>query len=118
MTEDDDLEVLRATGAGRECDGGACSQAADGSAPCIRGLRVPVASVVATVADGMTADELVAAYPDLEREDVADALHYAADALRERARRRSLTSSRARATSGAAGRRCTRCGRQPGPRGR
>ena len=52
--------------------------------PCIRGLRIPVATVVAMVADGMTTDEIVAELPDLEAEDVAEALHYAAEALRER----------------------------------
>ncbi|CAN5203921.1 hypothetical protein BH20ACT9_BH20ACT9_22680 [soil metagenome] len=55
-----------------------------GGMPCIRGLRIPVATVVAMVADGMTADEIVAELPDLEREDIAEALHYAAQALRER----------------------------------
>jgi uncharacterized protein (DUF433 family) len=53
--------------------------------PCIRGLRIPVATVVGMVADGMTASEIVAAYPDLNHEDVAEALRYAADAVRERA---------------------------------
>ncbi len=52
--------------------------------PCIRGLRIPVATVVTMVADGMTADEIVAELPDLEVEDVAEALRYAAEALRER----------------------------------
>jgi uncharacterized protein (DUF433 family) len=55
-----------------------------GGQPCIRGLRIPVATVVAMVADGMTTDEIVDAYPDLEPEDVREALHYAAEALRER----------------------------------
>lgn len=36
------------------------------------------------VADGMSEDEILAAYPDLEREDVREALHYAAEAVRER----------------------------------
>ena len=36
------------------------------------------------VADGMSVDEFVAAYPDVEPEDVAEALRYAADAVRER----------------------------------
>jgi uncharacterized protein (DUF433 family) len=36
------------------------------------------------IADGMTTDEIVDAYPDLEPADVREALHYAADALRER----------------------------------
>ena len=53
--------------------------------PCIRALRIPVATVVGMVADGMTEAEILAAYPDLEREDIADALRYAADAVRERA---------------------------------
>ena len=55
-----------------------------GGMPCIRGLRIPVATVVAMVADGMSADEILAAYPDLEREDVSEALQYAAEAVRER----------------------------------
>lgn len=55
-----------------------------GGQPCIRGLRIPVATVVAMLADGMTSGEIVEAYPDLEREDVTEALHYAAEALRER----------------------------------
>ena len=55
-----------------------------GGQPCIRGLRIPVASVVAMVADGMTVSEILDALPDLESEDVGEALHYAAQALRER----------------------------------
>jgi uncharacterized protein (DUF433 family) len=55
-----------------------------GGVPCIRGLRVPVATVVGMVADGMTEAEILSAYPDLEREDLAEALRYAADAVRER----------------------------------
>ena len=52
--------------------------------PCIRGLRIPVATVVDMVADGMTTDEILKALPDLEREDIAEALRYAAEAVRER----------------------------------
>jgi uncharacterized protein (DUF433 family) len=52
-----------------------------GGMPCIRGLRIPVATVEAMVADGMTAAEMVAAYADLEREDVAEASRYAAEAV-------------------------------------
>jgi uncharacterized protein (DUF433 family) len=55
-----------------------------GGVPCIRGLRIPVATVVGMVADGMTTKDILAAYPDLEREDIPEALHYAADAVRER----------------------------------
>ena len=47
-----------------------------GGMPCIRGLRIPAATVVAMVADGVSADEILAAYPDLEREDVSEALQY------------------------------------------
>jgi len=52
--------------------------------PCIRGLRIPVAVVVGMIADGMMQREILAAYPDLEAEDIHEALRYAADALRER----------------------------------
>jgi uncharacterized protein (DUF433 family) len=52
--------------------------------PCIRGLRIPVATVVGMVADGMTESEILTAYPDLEREDLTEALKYAAEAVRER----------------------------------
>lgn len=55
-----------------------------GGAPCIRGLRIPVATVVGMVADGMTAPEILAAFPDLEPDDVHEALRYAAEAVRER----------------------------------
>jgi uncharacterized protein (DUF433 family) len=55
-----------------------------GGVPCIRGLRIPVATVVGMVADGMTTDEIVAAYPDLEAADVEEALRYAAEAVQER----------------------------------
>ena len=55
-----------------------------GGQPCIRGLRVPVATVVAMLADGMTHDDILAAYPDLERADIDEALRYAAEAVRER----------------------------------
>jgi uncharacterized protein (DUF433 family) len=55
-----------------------------GGIPCLRGLRIPVATVVAMLADGMTEKEILDAYPDLERADIHEALHYAADAVRER----------------------------------
>lgn len=56
-----------------------------GGVPCIRGLRIPVATVVGMVAEGMTVDEILDAYPKLEAEDVREALQYAAEAVRERA---------------------------------
>jgi uncharacterized protein (DUF433 family) len=52
--------------------------------PCIRSLRIPVATIVEMIADGMTDGEILAAYPDLEREDVHEALRYTAEAVRER----------------------------------
>jgi uncharacterized protein (DUF433 family) len=55
-----------------------------GGVPCIRGLRIPVATVVGMVADGMLEAEILDAYPDLEAEDVREALRYAAEAVRER----------------------------------
>jgi uncharacterized protein (DUF433 family) len=55
-----------------------------GGVPCIRGLRIPVATVVEMVAEGMTEDEILQAYPDLERDDIRAALRYAAEAVRER----------------------------------
>jgi uncharacterized protein (DUF433 family) len=55
-----------------------------GGVPCVRGLRIPVATVVGMVADGMAVTEILAAYPDLQHEDISEALRYAADAVRER----------------------------------
>ena len=55
-----------------------------GGVPCIRGLRIPVATVVSMVADGMGNNEILKAYPDLEQEDITEALQYAAAAVRER----------------------------------
>ncbi len=55
-----------------------------GGIPCIRGLRIPVATVVGGVADGMSATEVLEAYPDLEDEDIQEALRYAAESVRER----------------------------------
>jgi uncharacterized protein (DUF433 family) len=52
--------------------------------PCIRGLRIPVATVVGMVADGMTHAEILAAHPDLTAEDIQEALRYASEAVRER----------------------------------
>lgn len=55
-----------------------------GGVPCIRSLRIPVATIVGMVADRMTEEEILAAYPDLESEDIREALRYAAEAVRER----------------------------------
>lgn len=55
-----------------------------GGVPCIRGLRIPVATVVGMIADGMNKDEILAALPDLVAEDINEALYYAAQAVQER----------------------------------
>jgi uncharacterized protein (DUF433 family) len=55
-----------------------------GGVPCIRGLRIPVATVVGMVAEGLDEKEILRAYPDLESEDIREALRYAAVAVRER----------------------------------
>jgi uncharacterized protein (DUF433 family) len=55
-----------------------------GGVPCIRGLRIPVVTVVEMVADGMDTEEILRAYPDLEPENIREALRYAAAAVRER----------------------------------
>lgn len=55
-----------------------------GGVPCIRSLRIPVATIVGMVADGMNEREILEAYPDLEPEDISEALRYAAEAVQER----------------------------------
>ena len=47
-----------------------------GGVPCIRGLRIPVAAVVGMVADGMSTEEILKAFPDLEKEAMREALQY------------------------------------------
>jgi len=49
-----------------------------GGRACIRGMRITVALVINLVANGMTADEIIREYPDLEPDDVRQALEYAA----------------------------------------
>lgn len=53
-----------------------------GGVPCIRGLRIPVATVMEMMADGMTSQEILGAFPDLEAGDIDEALQFAA--VRER----------------------------------
>jgi uncharacterized protein (DUF433 family) len=55
-----------------------------GGVPCIRGLRIPVSTVVEMIADSMTPEEILDAFPDLEAGDIDEALRFAADAVRER----------------------------------
>jgi uncharacterized protein (DUF433 family) len=55
-----------------------------GGKPCIRGMRVTVGTIVGLVASGKTVDEVLADYPYLEREDILEALSYAAWRAEER----------------------------------
>ena len=68
-----------------------------GGVSCICGLWIPVATVLAMVADGMTIDEITADYPDPEPEDVREALRYAAGAVSERMLSRVAVEIRGRA---------------------
>jgi uncharacterized protein (DUF433 family) len=55
-----------------------------GGVPCIRHLRIPVATVVGLMAEGRTDQQILSDYPDLQPEDIRQALAYAAEAVRER----------------------------------
>jgi uncharacterized protein (DUF433 family) len=55
-----------------------------GGAPCVRGLRIPVATIVAMMADGMSRQEILTAYPDLQTMDIDESLRFAAAAVSER----------------------------------
>ncbi|WP_320068693.1 DUF433 domain-containing protein [Micromonospora sp. RTGN7] len=58
-----------------------------GGAPCVRQSRVPVATILAMMADGMSTTDILTDLPFLDEEDMAEVLHYAADAVRGRAAR-------------------------------
>lgn len=51
---------------------------------CIRGTRIPVAVVLANLADGLTPDEIVQSYPSLTHDSIQAALAYAAELAQER----------------------------------
>ena len=55
-----------------------------GGVPCIRGLRIPVATIVSLIAEGQSEREILDAYPDLTTDDIHEALRFAAEAVRER----------------------------------
>ena len=55
-----------------------------GGKPCIRGMRVTVGMVVGQIGAGRTIDELLADYPYLEKEDILEALRFAAWRVQER----------------------------------
>ena len=54
-----------------------------GGRACIRGMRIPVSLVVKLVANGMTLEQILHEYPDLEVDDIYQALQYAADLVDE-----------------------------------
>ena len=54
-----------------------------GGVPCVRALRIPVATVIGMLADSMSGPDILRAYPDLEVADLTECLRYAAEALRE-----------------------------------
>jgi len=55
-----------------------------GGVPCIRGLRIPVATVVGLVAHGIPETQIMEEYPDLKVEDIRQSLRFAAAAVDER----------------------------------
>ena len=55
-----------------------------GGVPCVRGLRIPVATVIGLLAQGMTHEQILGEYPDLEPEDLLEVLRFAAAAVDER----------------------------------
>jgi uncharacterized protein (DUF433 family) len=52
--------------------------------PCVRGLRLPISSILSHMSSGMTIDDVLREWPELEREDITQALGYAAWAMEER----------------------------------
>ena len=57
-----------------------------GGRACIRGMRIPVSVIVGQIAHGATAEEILADYPDLESDDIRQALEYAAWLTQEEVR--------------------------------
>lgn len=55
-----------------------------GGVPCVRGLRIPVTTVLRLLAGGRTEDQILVDYPDLELADIRECLRYAAVATDER----------------------------------
>jgi uncharacterized protein (DUF433 family) len=55
-----------------------------GGVPCIRRLRIPVSVVVGLVGEGISVQQILDDYPDLEADDIRQAVLYAAEAVRER----------------------------------
>jgi uncharacterized protein (DUF433 family) len=60
-----------------------------GGAPCVRQSRIPVATLLAMMAEGMSVTDILTDLPFLDEEDMAEVLNYAADAVRDRAASRA-----------------------------
>ncbi|PWU50249.1 hypothetical protein DLE60_21380 [Micromonospora globispora] len=58
-----------------------------GGAPCVRQSRIPVATLLAMMAEGMTVTDILTDLPFLDEDDMAEVLNYAADAVRDRTAR-------------------------------
>ena len=52
--------------------------------PCIRNLRIPVATIITMIAQGMTTEKILENYPDLKKDDITEALNFAAETVREK----------------------------------
>jgi len=52
--------------------------------PCIRSLRIPVATIVTLFAQGLSVSEIISYYPDLVKQDIEEALNFAAETVREK----------------------------------
>ncbi len=55
-----------------------------GGLPCIRGLRLPVTTILGQLAAGQTHEQILADFPELEAADIFEALEFAAEAVQER----------------------------------
>lgn len=55
-----------------------------GGVPCVRGMRIPVATVLRMLAGGMTEQEILSDYPDLQTDDIRECLRFAAVSAMER----------------------------------
>ena len=58
-----------------------------GGAPCVRQSRIPVATLLAMMAEGMSVTDILTDLPFLDEEDMAEVLNFAADAVRDRTAR-------------------------------
>ena len=48
--------------------------------PCIRNLRIPIATIITMIAQGITPDKILEYYPDLEKDDITEALNFTVQA--------------------------------------